>query len=196
MLQTSSTELLSPTLTLQEEIMSSLDANLHQELLHAKPTLAIQPLELVKSPTTVLAALMQIAMTEMDVPQTPAPTISVIIPLLTAFLLLQMEDALSTLPTLLPMQQDTASGSTLLLLLLILLMRMDSQLQLEHSLVIRLHVMQDNQAHTNASPQGTVLTHANVLQLPAPSLLATILSADQSDKVPLGPMETFSQTVE
>ena len=176
--------------------MSSLDANLHQELLHAKHMLAIQPLELVKSPTNVLAALMQIAMTEMDVPQTLAPTINVITALLTAFLLLQMEDVLSTLLTSLPMQQDTASGSILLLLLLTLLMQMDFQTKLEHLLATRLHVTQDNQALTNASPQETLLTFACAPLFLAHSLLATILSADQLGKFLHGPAETSNQTVE
>ena len=68
-----------------------------------------------------------------------------------------------------PMQQDTASMSILLLQIPILLTRTDFRLQQEVSLVIRLHVMEESQAHINAFQLET--TAISVLVLPLLALL-------------------------
>jgi hypothetical protein len=130
-----------------------MDANHHLELLFARPTFAMQQVELVLSPTTVLVARTLIVTTTTDAPLTFAvsqPTLALTLQSIvsTPF---PMEDVLKELDIQAPMQLDTASGVVPNLFQVILLTEMETQLQVDLSLVINLLVMLVNQALINAS---------------------------------------------
>lgn len=130
-----------------------MDANHRLELLFARPTFAMQQVELVLSPTTVLVARTLIVTTTTDAPLTFAvsqPTLALTLQSIvsTPF---PMEDVLKELDIQAPMQLDTASGVVPNLFQVILLTEMETQLQVDLSLVINLLVMLVNQALINAS---------------------------------------------
>jgi hypothetical protein len=168
-----------------------------QELLLARPTLAIQTTEVAQSLTIVNAVKQLTVVMEMDVLSTPVSIISVSTARLIASKTLQTEDVFSTRFTPLPMQQDTALMSILLSFQPLILSTLQGiQLPQHLFLVTKLHAMLDNQVLTNAFHQEPTAINANVLSVAVLSLLVLIPFVSLLDKSTHGQTHRFKQIVE